>query len=60
MRLAAWLCIHALASCAAAGSAIDYLEQAIELMEESPLLDTHIDLPQIFRSLREVNRSPNM
>jgi hypothetical protein len=26
-------------------------EQAIRLMEEFPLLDTHIDLPQIIRSL---------
>ena len=49
---AAWLCFHAMAG-AAAGSASDYLEQAIQLMEESPLVDTHIDLPQIFRSLRE-------
>lgn len=29
----------------------EFLEQAIKLMEESPLLDTHIDLPQIIRSL---------
>lgn len=26
-------------------------EHAIKLMEESPLIDTHIDLPQIIRSL---------
>lgn len=32
--------------------ASDFLDQAIKLMEESPLLDTHIDLPQIIRSLR--------
>ncbi|KAK4939920.1 hypothetical protein LTR10_019879 [Elasticomyces elasticus] len=32
-----------------------FRDQAIKLMEESPLLDTHIDLPQIIRSL---NRRP--
>lgn len=26
-------------------------ERAISLMEESPLIDTHIDLPQVIRSL---------
>jgi hypothetical protein len=31
--------------------AAEFLDQAIKLMEESPLLDTHIDLPQIIRSL---------
>jgi hypothetical protein len=31
--------------------ATDYLDEAKALLAESPLLDTHIDLPQIFRSL---------
>lgn len=55
MRLTAWLCapMLAYATGAAASDASDYLEQAIKLMEESPLIDTHIDLPQIFRSLRK-------
>lgn len=34
------------------GIAADFVDKAIKLMEESPLLDTHIDLPQIIRSLR--------
>ena len=29
-----------------------FLPEAIELMQESPLIDTHVDLPQIIRSLR--------
>lgn len=29
----------------------DYYDQAIKLMESSPLIDTHVDLPQIIRSL---------
>ena len=39
--------------CAAlvASNADGFLDEAIKLMEESPLLDTHIDLPQIIRSL---------
>jgi hypothetical protein len=28
-----------------------YREQALKLLEESPLVDTHVDLPQIIRSL---------
>lgn len=28
-----------------------YLEQAIRLMNDTPLIDTHVDLPQIIRSL---------
>lgn len=28
-------------------------ERAISLMKESPLIDTHIDLPQVLRSLGE-------
>lgn len=37
--------------------ASEYIDQAIKLMEASPLLDTHIDLPQIIRSLRKSRRS---
>jgi hypothetical protein len=33
------------------GSTDTFLERAIKLMEESPLVDTHIDLLQIVRSL---------
>ncbi|EXJ55946.1 hypothetical protein A1O7_08877 [Cladophialophora yegresii CBS 114405] len=43
---------HVGSASAAAGS---FLDQAIKLMEICPLLDTHIDLPQIIRSL---NRRP--
>ena len=32
-------------------SADPYYARAIELMRKTPLLDTHIDLPQIIRSL---------
>jgi membrane dipeptidase len=28
-----------------------FYKKAIEIMEKSPLLDTHVDLPQIIRSL---------
>jgi hypothetical protein len=38
------------AGCVSAASASTY-EHAIRLMEESPLIDSHIDLPQILRSL---------
>ncbi|CAM1507788.1 Fc.00g046360.m01.CDS01 [Cosmosporella sp. VM-42] len=38
-----------------AQGATTFYDQAVELMEEFPLLDTHIDLPQIIRSL---NRKP--
>jgi hypothetical protein len=31
---------------------VNYTAKAIALMKESPLIDTHIDLPQIIRSLR--------
>lgn len=31
-------------------------ERAQALMKESPLIDTHIDLPQIIRSLGELSR----
>ena len=52
MRLA----VLSLLSCAALSSArsqnaSEFLQDAIQLMEEFPLLDTHIDLPQIIRSL---------
>ncbi|OAG43822.1 hypothetical protein AYO21_02049 [Fonsecaea monophora] len=47
--------IPLLATSLAQSSADGFLEQAVKLMEESPLLDTHIDLPQIIRSL---NRRP--
>lgn len=40
---------------ASANSASTY-EHAIRLMEESPLIDSHIDLPQILRSL---SKSPS-
>lgn len=36
------------ATCTAAESTYDH---AIRLMEASPLIDTHVDLPQILRSL---------
>ena len=42
------ICQAALATLAQGAT---FHEQAIELMEEFPLLDTHIDLPQILRSL---------
>jgi hypothetical protein len=38
------------AGCVSVASASTY-EHAIRLMEESPLIDSHIDLPQILRSL---------
>jgi hypothetical protein len=38
------------ASCVSAAAAFTH-EHAIRLMEESPLIDSHIDLPQILRSL---------
>lgn len=38
-----------LATCALADDA--YLEHAKRLMKETPLIDTHIDLPAIMRSL---------
>ncbi|KAK5682086.1 hypothetical protein LTS10_005211 [Elasticomyces elasticus] len=50
MRLASWIFACGLPLLVRSG-ADDCLEQAIALMEESPLLDTHIDLPQIIRSL---------
>lgn len=28
-----------------------YYARAVQLMEETPLVDTHVDLPQIIRSL---------
>lgn len=31
-------------------------ERAISLMKESPLIDTHIDLPQVIRSLGTLSR----
>jgi hypothetical protein len=36
------------------GSADGFLARAIKLMEESPLVDTHIDLLQIVRSLSKM------
>jgi hypothetical protein len=38
------------AACVSAATASTY-QHAIKLMEESPLIDSHIDLPQILRSL---------
>jgi hypothetical protein len=38
------------AGCVSTASASTY-QHAIKLMEESPLIDSHIDLPQILRSL---------
>jgi hypothetical protein len=35
-----------------ASDASTHLDHAIKLMSENPLIDTHIDLPQIIRSLR--------
>ncbi len=40
-----------------ASDAGSFLDQAVQLMEESPLLDTHIDLPQIIRSLSKSSLS---
>jgi hypothetical protein len=53
MRVPLLLLFHALLS-QVHSDATDYLDEARALMEESPLLDTHIDLPQIFRSLRTI------
>ncbi|KAL2418243.1 Dipeptidase 1 [Exophiala dermatitidis] len=39
--------LGSIASC----SSSDFLAQAVRLMEESPLIDTHVDLPQVMRSL---------
>ena len=50
MKFSILLVVHILATYVHC-DASDYLEQAVKLMEESPLLDTHIDLPQIIRSL---------
>jgi hypothetical protein len=41
------------ASCVSAASASTY-EHALRLMKESPLIDSHIDLPQILRSLSKL------
>lgn len=35
-------------------------ERAISLMKESPLIDTHIDLPQVLRSLGTYQKHPNL
>jgi hypothetical protein len=35
-------------------------DHAIRLMEASPLIDTHIDLPQILRSLSTVTNREDM
>jgi membrane dipeptidase len=53
MLFAAWLLIFGFIAFAesAASDADSFLNQAVKLMEESPLVDTHIDLPQIIRSL---------
>ena len=53
MQLAALLLIHILIP-SVESSGINFFDQAIKLMEESPLLDTHIDLPQIIRSLSNI------
>jgi uncharacterized membrane protein YeaQ/YmgE (transglycosylase-associated protein family) len=44
------------AGCVGAASASIY-EHAIRLMEESPLIDSHIDLPQILRSLSKFSQT---
>lgn len=59
MRLVAFLLINILTPLAL-GSASDYHDQAVELLEKSPLLDTHIDLPQIIRSLRNLPSNPTL
>lgn len=56
MRLPAFLILHTVLAllfnvAEARNDADEFLDQAIQLMEETPLLDTHIDLPQIVRSL---------
>lgn len=61
MRLTVLLLLHIfLAALLVEGrnDAGEFLGQAIKLMEESPLLDTHIDLPQIIRSLCKNKFSP--
>lgn len=39
------------AACALTAQADSTYDHAIRLMEASPLIDTHVDLPQILRSL---------
>lgn len=46
-----FLSVSACSYGAATSSGDPYLEQALSLMAETPLIDTHIDLPQIMRSL---------
>lgn len=41
----------ALSCVGACATGVSTYEHAIGLMEESPLIDSHIDLPQILRSL---------
>ena len=57
MQFLTWL-LSGLLTSLVASSATDYLPQAIALMEQSPLLDTHIDLLQIIRSLSTYHTSP--
>ena len=53
VKIDLWAAVSLFALISAVQSAAsDFLDQAIELMESNPLLDTHIDLPQIIRSLR--------
>ncbi|RVX67415.1 hypothetical protein B0A52_08768 [Exophiala mesophila] len=52
VKIDLWAAVSLFALISAVQSAAsDFLDQAIELMESNPLLDTHIDLPQIIRSL---------
>ncbi len=53
MQLVYLLLCHILTSFVQSGAG-NFLDQAIKLMAESPLLDTHIDLPQIIRSLSNI------
>jgi hypothetical protein len=41
--------------CGSDGNSLGYTQRARNLIEQSPLIDTHIDLPQIMRSLCEIN-----
>ena len=53
MLMMSWKHIAAvvLASAAAVAHAESTYDHAVRLMKASPLLDTHVDLPQILRSL---------
>lgn len=47
----AWLLTPATGQQQVLGDQSPFYEQAIATMEKSPLIDTHVDLPQIIRSL---------